>query len=734
MEALPKEFYCPITQELMKDPVIGPDGQTYERSAITDWLKTHGTSPITREPMDPKQLVPNRALKATIEDMLTGKKPIVHHAPAASAPKPASADLDLQLSAVSDKDNSGYLHLSVAPPENGTRHPCAFICVLDVSGSMDEAASLEAGVETANFSRLDLVKHSVKTVINMLSPDDYLALISFNEAASVVLQLTKMTEMGKSFAITSVEGLNAGGHTNIWDALRMSTNLSRLSPVCNSINSCILLFTDGEPNVNPPRGIIKSLNNLLKDKERHFSIHTFGYGYQLDSELLLEIANIGHGAYNYIPDCTMVGTTFVNFLSNALATAVRNAKIEIKAEGVGKVTGVGYEIAEGKIVVGFIEYGQPRDFIIRFETTGYSNFSFTAKLLYDGKSVERTLSAFYCEDAVKFNLALSRALYCEALFHALGQQISVKQGSKVLTAIKSTLKSLPTKDHEIVKAFIRDMESSKDSEGQVGKAFSKAEWFDKWGKHYIRSLGRAHQLQECHNFKDPGVQVYGGKLFKELQDKTDEIFCTLPAPKPTAKILPSGKPIPAPVAPRAVYAPVNMHAYMDYGAGCFDGEGKVQLSNGTFKKIKELLKGDEIMNSDGKVCKVVALVVISLNCEIDLINLNSVLITPWHPVRVAREWKFPHDLKPAEKHYCSKIYNLVLDQHHIATINNVDVVTLGHGFKENTVIEHAYFGTQKVIEDLKRYPGWENGNVVIKTWTTVRDQTTGLVQGLINQH
>lgn len=36
----PQEYMCPITQELMRDPVIGTDGNTYEREAIVTWLKS----------------------------------------------------------------------------------------------------------------------------------------------------------------------------------------------------------------------------------------------------------------------------------------------------------------------------------------------------------------------------------------------------------------------------------------------------------------------------------------------------------------------------------------------------------------------------------------------------------------------------------------------------------------------------------------------------------------------
>ena len=42
------ELVCPITLEIMSDPVVAADGRTYERSAIEDWLSTgKQTSPLT---------------------------------------------------------------------------------------------------------------------------------------------------------------------------------------------------------------------------------------------------------------------------------------------------------------------------------------------------------------------------------------------------------------------------------------------------------------------------------------------------------------------------------------------------------------------------------------------------------------------------------------------------------------------------------------------------------------
>merc|ERR1712166_445086 len=57
--------FCPITGCLMEDPVVTSDGYTYERSAISAWLKKSNRSPMTNMPLTNKALVPNMALRRT---------------------------------------------------------------------------------------------------------------------------------------------------------------------------------------------------------------------------------------------------------------------------------------------------------------------------------------------------------------------------------------------------------------------------------------------------------------------------------------------------------------------------------------------------------------------------------------------------------------------------------------------------------------------------------------------
>lgn len=71
-------FFCPITNEMMSDPVIDSEGNTFERGAIEEWLRSDGTSPLTRSPMNIRDLRPNRALKDAIDreyESQTGSRP-----------------------------------------------------------------------------------------------------------------------------------------------------------------------------------------------------------------------------------------------------------------------------------------------------------------------------------------------------------------------------------------------------------------------------------------------------------------------------------------------------------------------------------------------------------------------------------------------------------------------------------------------------------------------------------
>jgi hypothetical protein len=67
--ALLRDLRCPITMEIMMDPVIAADGHSYERAAIERWFLTHRTSPMTGAVLTSRVVVPNHRLRTIIDDL-----------------------------------------------------------------------------------------------------------------------------------------------------------------------------------------------------------------------------------------------------------------------------------------------------------------------------------------------------------------------------------------------------------------------------------------------------------------------------------------------------------------------------------------------------------------------------------------------------------------------------------------------------------------------------------------
>jgi len=75
-EVVPETFFCPIGHSIMKDPVIvHGSGQTYERGEIEEWLEEHSVDPLTNVRLANKSLIPNIALRNTIEDFKMRNRP-----------------------------------------------------------------------------------------------------------------------------------------------------------------------------------------------------------------------------------------------------------------------------------------------------------------------------------------------------------------------------------------------------------------------------------------------------------------------------------------------------------------------------------------------------------------------------------------------------------------------------------------------------------------------------------
>ncbi|CAK0819269.1 unnamed protein product, partial [Prorocentrum cordatum] len=63
-------FTCPITHDVMTDPVVSADGYTYERAAISRWFRASTKSPVTGQTLPHTDLVPNQSVRTLLKTLI----------------------------------------------------------------------------------------------------------------------------------------------------------------------------------------------------------------------------------------------------------------------------------------------------------------------------------------------------------------------------------------------------------------------------------------------------------------------------------------------------------------------------------------------------------------------------------------------------------------------------------------------------------------------------------------
>ncbi len=68
VQLAPSSFYCPISMELMSDPVMLATGHSYERVCIERWLQQgNRTCPVTGMRLRHMEMTPNFALRVAVQ-------------------------------------------------------------------------------------------------------------------------------------------------------------------------------------------------------------------------------------------------------------------------------------------------------------------------------------------------------------------------------------------------------------------------------------------------------------------------------------------------------------------------------------------------------------------------------------------------------------------------------------------------------------------------------------------
>ena len=679
MAEIPKEFLCPITLAIMRDPVIMSDGQTYERKAIEQALKVSPLSPITKKPISMKDARTNYALKSMISKFLDKKEN-----PIKKIKQPQTIEKNKKTKIKTFKaeviDDPGYnrkkvfVNVTLEPEKQKSRKPLVLIAMIDVSGSMEESTTKDLkGKEDVGISRLGLVKHALKTVASTLNKEDKMCLITFETEAKMCLKATQVNDKGKNLIFDEIKNMRPSGCTNIWDALRLGIIEAQKY---YEYNTCLMLFTDGEPNENPPKGIIPTLKEAISGiKKVNFTISTFAFGYNVDSKLMEEIAQIGNGVYGYCPDCTMVGTIFTSYMANILTTVESTVRIDVKNKSLQK-----------KFEIGGLYSDIPRHLGFFVDKSDFKNTEIT--LFLGQEEIDKINNIDYAEK----NADILDQYYRNKLIDLITNNLETKNFVKTHQEIRSLFNEVNrVKDKtEFMKNLLIDLIDKDPNHGQVEKAFNK-EYYSKWGLDYLLSFLRFHVVEQCGNFKDQSLKLYGGHDFEEMLKIGNKIFVNLPPPENDCG------------GSKNIDADDFEDYFYDNDGGCFNGEAIVELKNGK-KKVKDIKKGDILSNG----AKVICLIENKICKYENVVNINNVYFSLYHPVEINGEWVFPCEHFKVTKKYIDCWYNLILKNKHEVILNGVKAITLGHNRKEG-VLKHPYFGTNKVIDALKQYDSFNSG-------------------------
>ena len=713
---IPPEFICPISLEIMKVPMIFPDGQTYEKDSIKKALSINPHSPLTKISMKFEEGKINYALKNLIETFLKQNPQInpnekieIEKEKIQNIPKKEKIEFsEISANYILDPKNekSSYINIKLKPKNPNKRNPLLLIAMLDISSSMNEDACKDVKeMEDLSFSRLQLVLHSINTIISSLENDDLLCLITFNNRGEIILDPINMDEDGKKTSFKTIKKIIPKGATNIWDALRIGTNVAKKYSETN-YNTNLLLFTDGEPNINPPMGIVPSLKEYLSDINVKFTISTFAFGYNVDSKLMEEIANYGNGIYGYCPDCTMVGTIFINFMSNILTSISPIVEIDVSNNSLNN-----------KIVIGGLYEDVYRNCLIKVNSDDIKNTKINVLIKNSNQEFNVNIGNEIINENEKKEFL--NQYYRFKLIDLIQRNLNIKDKSiaeKEINELYNEIKNIKDKS-EFLNNLLIDLIDDNPNHGQVLKAFDN-KYYEKWGKDYLPSFLRFHIVEQCGNFKDQSLQLYGGEKFNEYRKKCNKIFLEL---QPPERIKNNYEHHHHHYNNNYNYN-YSMDRFMNYDGGCFNGNGNVKLINNKIKKVKDIVKGDILFNGSIVECVIIT----KVKKKQFVVEINNVLLTPYHPIFYNGNWVFPINVKEPEEYYIDYWYNLILRNGYSVNINNIDAITLGHN-QNYGILKHPYFGTEKVIQDLKSYMGFDNGLVFINEMPKVIRDENGFI-------
>ncbi len=189
------------------------------------------------------------------------------------------------------------------------------VFLIDVSGSM------------SGPTRLDLVKSSLKLLVNNLREKDRVAIVAYAGSAGEVLPATPGSD--KQAILDALGRLDAGGSTAGGAGIQLAYKVARANFIPGG-NNRVILCTDGDFNVGVSSK--EGLESLI-EKERQSGVYltVLGYGMGNYKDNRLETLSAkGNGNYAYIDNLQEANKTLVQEFGGTMYAVAKDVKLQVE--------------------------------------------------------------------------------------------------------------------------------------------------------------------------------------------------------------------------------------------------------------------------------------------------------------------------------------------------------------------------------------------------------------------
>lgn len=199
--------------------------------------------------------------------------------------------------------------------ENQNLPASNFVFLIDVSGSM------------FGPTRLELVKSSLRLLVNNLREKDRVAIVTYCGDARVALPSTPGNEKQK--IKDALETLTAGGSTAGSAGIKEAYRIAQKNFIAQG-NNRIILCTDGDFNVGASSET--ELENLIESKRKggiFLTVLGYGMGNYKDNKMQI-LAQKGNGNHAYIDNIQEANKVLVNEFGSTMYAVAKDVKLQVE--------------------------------------------------------------------------------------------------------------------------------------------------------------------------------------------------------------------------------------------------------------------------------------------------------------------------------------------------------------------------------------------------------------------